>query len=95
MLVIEGAIGLPNGKGQVEQLAQAVTDGHVTAATLGLEAAIEGAEGGVVAEGGAGGVPQVVTNQVVALRDLRSVPEGSGWPCWSTPERFSSGKTPK
>ena len=96
VLRVEGAIGLPDGEDEVEQLAHAMADGDVAALALGLEAAIEGADGGVVADGGPGGIPEVARAPDRCLcGDMCSVPGGKGWPCLSTPELFSSGKTPK
>src|SRR6516164_9664794 len=67
MLRVKGAIGLPDSEDEMEELTHAVTDRDVAAFASGLEAAIEGADGGVVANGGPSGVPQVATHQIVAF----------------------------
>ena len=96
VLRVEGAIGLPDGEDEVEKLAHAVAHRDVAAFALGPEAAIEGADGGVVADGGPSGVPEVGAHQIVAFcATCACVPAGKGLPCLSTPELFSSGKMPK
>ena len=80
VLFVEGAIGFPDGEDEMEQLAHAVADGDVAAFAFGPETAIEGADGRVVLDGGAGGVPEVEADQVVALGDMLSVPGGKGLP---------------
>ena len=67
VLGVEGTIGLPDGEDQVEQLAHAVADGDVAALAFGLEAAVEGADGRVMADGRPRGIPEVAAHQIVAL----------------------------
>ena len=67
MLLVEGPIGFPDGEDEMEQLAHAVAEGDVAAFAFGLEPAIEGADGGVVHDGGSSGIPQVGANQIVAF----------------------------
>ena len=67
MLLVEGAIGFPDGEDEMEELAHAMADGDVAAFAFGPEAAIEGADGRVVADGGPRGVPEVAAHQIVAF----------------------------
>src|SRR5262245_50120243 len=67
VVLVEGTVGLPQGKDEVEQLAHAMADGDVAAFALGLEAGVESAEGRIVADAHARGIPQVVPDQIVAF----------------------------
>ena len=67
MLLVKGPIGFPDGEDEMEQLAHAMAEGDVAALALGLETAIEGADGGIVDDGGASGVPQIVAHQIIAF----------------------------
>jgi len=95
VLRIEGTVGLPDREDEVQEFTHAMADGDVAAFALGPEPAIQRADGGVAGDGGAGGVPEIVADQVIAFCDMRRVPAGKGRPCLSTPEVFSSGKAPK
>jgi hypothetical protein len=67
MLLVEGAVGLPDREDQVEQFPHAVPDRHVPPFALGLEPLIQGAHGWVVLHGRARCIPQIAADQVVAL----------------------------
>src|SRR5512135_3806629 len=67
MLRVEGAIGLPYGEDEMEELAHAMADGDVAAFALGPEAVVQGADGGVVADSGSRGVPEVSAHEIVAF----------------------------
>ena len=67
MLFVEGAIGFPDGVDEMEKLAHAVAKGDVAAFAFGSETPVEGADGRVVLNGGARGVPEVKANQIVTL----------------------------
>ena len=64
---IERFLGLPDGEGQVQELAHGVADGDgFLVGMFGDDTCVEGAHGGVVAHGAEGGHPEVATHQVVA-----------------------------
>ena len=67
MLRVERSVRFPDGKDEVQEFAHAMADGDIAAFALGFEAGIQGAEGGVVADAGACGVPQIMANQIVSL----------------------------
>jgi hypothetical protein len=70
VLRVEGAIGLPDGEDEVEKLAHAMADGNVATFAFGLEAAVEDVDGGVVADGGPGSIPEAGSHQIVAFAAL-------------------------
>jgi len=85
-----------DGEDEVEQLGTCSDDRERHRAGPCLFAAREGADRRVVADGGPSGVPQVAAHPIVVLcGTLVIVPGARGCPVCRTPERFSSGKTPK
>jgi hypothetical protein len=67
MLRLEGTAALPDGEGQVQQLAHGMADGDGFALrVLGRDAGIQGPHRRVAAQGAQGRHPQVASHQIVA-----------------------------